>query len=380
MKKILAFSASVCLTLSAAGCGDEKSSSDTISVTTSASAETTTVEAASTETTVAETASTTEKSLSSTDKSSESQTEYKEIDITETVKNEGGLDYHMSKCGNFTFGISDELDIYEVDDFDIAFTNGDDSIIGMYCFCGFHNTVKSLAKDMIADYEEKYTNVAYGESTVNGVPCFNITADSTAADANATELKIRFSALQYGNGDIIHLAYMGAAEAQPQLEEYYQQMLDSIEYLGEPLKTEDETFSNEYYAVTASPMWYIKDKMGSVKIGLNLQDSIDEIYYGITLSGPSDEKSAKDAAESLNNTKKGLDSTVSSEIDETEICGYDAFRVTTHTKIGDIDFFLEFFYFDKDGKSRSISFMYPNGREEEFKENIQPILESLEIK
>ena len=377
MKKILAFTAAVCLAISAAGCGNEKNSSDSIS---EIVPEATTAESpAPTEEETAEETSPSE-GITEPEESTTPETEYKEIDITEVVKNEGELDYHMSKCGNFTFGISDELDICEVDDFDIAFTNGDDSIIGMYCFCGFHDTVKSLAKDMIADYEETYTNVAYGESTVNGVPCFNITADSTAADANATELKIRFSALQYGNGDIIHLAYMGAAEAQPQLEEYYQQMLDSIEYLGEPLKTEDETFSNEYYTVTASPMWYIEDKMDSVTIGLNLQDSVDEVFYRISLSINSDEKSAKDAAESSNDVKKGLNFTVSSEIDETEICGYDAFRVTTHTKTKSSDFISEAYYFDKDGKTRVINMTYLSGKEEWFRENIQPILESLEIK
>lgn len=308
--------------------------------------------------------------------------EFAERDIIQPIENRDGLNYYMSECGLFTFGISEELDICETDDLDIAFTNGDDSIIGMFTFSGWHNTLQGISEDIIADYEESYDNVAYDESTVNGVPCFNITADTTANDSNDTELKVRFSALQYGNGDIIYIVYIGAAEFQPQLEEYYQQMINSIEYLGEPLKTEDETFSNEYYTVTVSPMWYVEgnERTGIITIGLNLQDSYDDILYRISLAPPDDEKTAKDAAESANESKNERDSTLSSEIDETEICGYDAFRVTSHTKIGDSDFFLESFYFDKDGKCWQISFTYPNGREEEFKNNIQPILESLEIK
>ena len=355
---IFAISAAVCLAVSAAGCGSKKSSSDTTSETAPASTETKTTEGAST--------------------SAGAVTG----DITDVIKNDGGLNYYMSKCGKFTFGISDELEIVESDDLDIAFTNGNDSVIGMFSFSGHHLTLKGATNNVIDDYNEKYTNVASYESTVNGVPCFNVTAETTAPDDSETELKIHFSALQYGNGDIIYFTYMGAADSQPQLEEYYQQMLNSIEYLGEPLKTEDETVSNEYYTVTASPMWYIeeKEKTDSVKIGLNLQDNLDDVFYTISLFAPNDKKSSKDAAESLNDTKKGVDSTVSSEIDETKICGYDAFRVTTHTKLGATDFFSETFYVDKDGKCRQISFTYPNGREEEFKNSIQSILESLEIK
>lgn len=355
---IFAISAAVCLAVLSAGCGDKKSSSDTASTTAPASTETKTTEGTS---------------LSAGAVTG---------DITDVIKNEGGLNYHLSKCGRFTFGISEKLEIVEVDDLDIAFTNGNDSVIGMFTFSGHHQTLKGFTGEMIADYNEKYTNVASDESMVNGVPCFSITADTTAPDASETKLKIHFSALQYGNGDIIYFTYMGATDSQPQLEEYYQQMLNSIEYLGEPLKTESETFSNEYYTVTAPPMWYIeeKEKMDSVKIGLNLQDSNDDVFYEIRLFAPDGEKNAKTAAEDTNKSKKSVDSTVSSEIDETKICGYDAFRVTFHTKVGKTDFFSEIFYFNKDGKCRSIKFTYPNGREEEFKKNIQPILESLEIK
>ncbi len=380
MKRILAFSAAVCLAVSAAGCGDKKAP-DTSSGTSPTATEEITAEetSAATETETTEVTSTSVEDSSSEEETSSSDAGYVERDITDMVKNEGGLNYYMSKCGLFTFGISEDLEIFEVDDFDIAFTNGNDSVIGMFSFSGYHDTVKSIATDVISDYEEKYTNVVHNESTVNGVPCLDITADTTAPDADETKMKIRFSALQYGNGDIFYLVYMGAAESQPQLEEYYQQMLNSIEYLGEPLKTEDETFSNKYYTVTTSPMWCVEEKDGRIKIGLNLRNSIDEIYYGISLSPPDDEKNAREVAESHCDAKKKLDSTLSSEIDETEICGYDAFRVTSHTKIGEVDFFQETFCFDKDGKCWQIDSLYPNGEEEEFKKNIQPILESLEI-
>lgn len=391
MKKVLAFSAAVCLAVSAAGCGGKKSVPDTDSGINSVSTETKPPEetlpsgtaSASTETKASEESLPSVESLSSEEESSPSETVSDIGDITDVIKNEGGLNYHMSKCGGFTFGISEELEIIEVDDFDIAFkTDREDSVIGMLSFSGFHNSLKGISDDMIADFNDKYTNVVYDESTVNGVPCFNITADTTADDPDETEMKIRFSALQYGNGDIFYLVYMGAAESQPQLEEYCQQLLNSIEYLGEPLKTEDETFSNEYYTVTASPMWYIeeKEKMNCLKIGLNLQDDPEDIFYEIRLNEPNYETSPKDAAESWNDTKKGVNSTMSSEIDEVEICGYDAFRVTTHTKVGETDIFLEKFFFDKDGKCMNIGFTYPNGREEEFKKDIQPILDSLEIK
>lgn len=358
MKKILAYFLAACLAASVAGCRNKKNDYDTDSTATSVSAETKTTEGAST--------------------SAGNVTG----DITDVIKNEGGLNYYMSKCGRFTFGISDNLEIIEVDDFDIAFTNGNDSIIGMFSFSGFHQTLKSASEGVFADFDKKYTNAAAEESTVNGVPCFNITADSTAPDSAETKMKICVSALQYGNGDIFYISYIGAEESKPKLEEYFQQMLNSIEYLGEPLKTEDETVSNEYYTVTVPPMWYIekKEKVDFLKIGLNLQNSNDDVFYGIRLNAPDDEKNAKDAAESLNDGNRKLNSIVSSEIDETEICGFDAFRVTTHTKLGNTDFFSETFYFDKDGKCWRISFMYPNGREDEFKNNIQPILESLEIK
>lgn len=371
MKRLLAFSSAVCLAVSTVGCGSKKSSSDTASGEAPASAETKTTK---------DTSTTTE-GVSSTEEASASKAGSTKGDITDVVKNEDGLNYYVSKCGRFTFGISEDLEIIETDDLDIAFTNENDSVIGMFTFSGLHQTLKSATDGTIADYNEKFTNVAADESTVNGVPCFNITAETTADDADKTKLCIRFSALQYGNGDIIYLTYTGAADSKPQLEEYYDQMISSIEYLGEPLKTENETFSNEYYTVTASPMWYVEEKNNHVKIGLNLQDKTEDNWYVISLFPPDDEKSAKEAAEALNESNKTFDSTISSEIDETNICGYDAFRVTTHKKVGDsIDFFHKSFYFDKDGKCRSIVLTYPNGREEEFKENIQPVLESLEIK
>lgn len=365
MKRVLAFSATVCLALTAAGCGEKKSASDTASETTSASTE----------------IKTTEEILPSGESSS-SETESAIGDITDVVKNEGGLNYYMSKCGRFTFGISEELEIIEVDDFDIAFkTDKEDSIIGMFSFSGWHQTLKGSTDDVIADYNEKYSNVAVEESMVNGVPCRSVTADTVAPDEDETELKIHFSAFQYGNGDIMYIVYMGAVDSQPQLEKYYWQMTDSIEYHGAPLKTEDETFSNQYYTVTISPMWYFrkKDEKGTIAIGLNLQDDTDDIFYGLTLYDPIDGKSPKDAAEDANESKKKFESTVSSEIDKTELLGYDAFRVKTNTKVGETDYFLEQYFFEKDGKCMKLGFMYPNGREEEFRNNIQPILESLEI-
>ncbi|MBP3379256.1 MAG: hypothetical protein J6K77_00115 [Ruminococcus sp.] len=310
-----------------------------------------------------------------------SEPESDERDITDVVKNENGLNYYMSKCGKFTFGISENLEITEVDDFDLAFkTDKEDGVIGMFSFSGLHQTLKGSTDDVIASYNEEYTNVAVEDSTVNGVPCRSVTADTVAPDEDETELKIRFSAFQYGNGDLIYIVYMGAADSQTQLEEHYQQMVSSIEYHGAPLKTEDETFSGKYYTVTVSPMWYIEERMDGIKIGLNLQDDMYDVFYRLSLRDPIDGKSARDAAEDLNESKKKFESTVSSEIDETEICGYDAFRVKTNTKFREADSFLESYFFDKDGKCMNITFMYPNGREEEFRNDIQPILESLEIK
>lgn len=376
MKKILAFSAAVCLAVSAAGCGDKESTSDTDSGKASALPEMEITETAQEETF----GEIYESGEETTSEDETSGLDYYERDITEIVKNENGLNYYTSKCGMFTFGISEDLEIDETDDLDIAFkTDDENSIIGMFSFSGFHNTLDGSVDDTIADYKEKYTNVASEESTVNGVPCRSVTAETTK---EGVKLNIRFSAFQYGNGDIMYIVYIGAADAQSDMEKYYWQMANSIEYNGEPLKTEYETFSGKYYTATISPMWCFrkKDEKGAINIGLNLQKDVDDIYYGLSLHDPIDGKSPKEAAEDAKEVKNGLKSTVSSEIDETEFLGYDAFRLKSNAKIGELDFFTEHYYFDKDGKCMNINFLYPKDREEEFRNDIQPILDSLEIK
>ena len=99
MKKLIVLLSALCLMPSFAGCESKESVSDTVSKTVSES----------TETKTSEETLPTEEISSSEEESSESEDESAVGDITDVIKNEGGLNYYMSKCGRFTLGISEEL-------------------------------------------------------------------------------------------------------------------------------------------------------------------------------------------------------------------------------------------------------------------------------
>jgi len=307
MKRVLAFSSAVCLAVSAAGCGNKKSSSE------------------------------------------KQDAKSKITDISaETVLPENMLSFETVD-GLFSFGTSENITQADADDStnnilgencQFLFCDKEhDIFIGIMPVTDLHQTAEGFSAGLYAGYDEssEFDNLDGEPLTVGDAPAYRITAD------HENDYIFTVNTVQFGNGDIFAVISSSPESEREICERETNIILSSVSYSGEPLKTEPETYENSYFSIEISPKWYFRKSTDDfVSVSLNLQDSIDYMMYAFSL-GKIDSTDIKAAADE-EEEKNGYQNEFSRET--TEYLGCKA----EHTRfINRIDAYTDTYFFEKDG-------------------------------
>lgn len=335
IKRILLFTSALCLTAALYGCGNKSSSS-------------------------------------SETKSPSSQTDTESVSLPENMK------YYDTNGGFFSFGTDETLKQYEgetKEDYEFAFQAGDDdTLIGILTITGLHQTAKGFSESVLPDYEDEeiYSNVKGEELTIAGNPAYRITADAEG-DISYSEIMI-----QFGNGDLFTVFATASKDYVQECEKQTEIILNSVEFKGDPLKTEPETYENDYFSITAGEKWYFRSmKNDFASISLNLQNDISEMMYAFSFSALPDasdkETTAEDAAAKLGQYEFNQDITR----DTAEYMGFDAEHIRY---LNPMDAFVDYYIFEKDGVCYQAIEVCPTNMTEQYQTDIQEVIDNIVIK
>lgn len=333
-KRILLFAAALCLGITMCGCGDKNNSSK-------------------------------EKSSGS---SSETETE-------DSFKLPENIVYCDTEDELFEFAVSDSIPDGTgselIDGTEFIFNVGDDdSLIGVMAMANLHQTASGMGKGLSADFEENkiYSNIQGEELTINGNPAYRITADCK------NDIKYTLTTMQFGNGDIFAVMSTSTPAHREDCQRETDIILHSAEYKGAPLKTEPETFENDYFSITIEPKWYFnKTKDNFASIRLNIQNDYNDVWYAFSFSALLDEPDAETAAENAAAKLERFELTR----DKAEFMGYESEHIG-YENLSDV--YVDYYIFEKDGVCYQGITVYHNDLREQYNADIKKVTESIKIK
>lgn len=333
-RRILSFAAALCLGITMCGCGDKNNSPK-------------------------------EKSSGS---SSETETE-------DSFRLPENIVYCDTEDELFEFAVSDSTadgtGSEMIDGTEFIFNVGDDdSLIGVMTVTNLHQTASGMGKGLSADYEEQsdiYSNIQGEELTVNGNPAYRMTADCK------NDIKYTLTTMQFGNGDIFAVMSTSTPAHREDCQRETDIILHSVEYKGAPLKTEPETFENDYFSMTIEPKWYFnKTKDNFASIRLNIQNDDNDIWYAFSFSALPDEPDAETAAENAADRLASFELTR----DKAEFMGYKS----EHIRYDTWEAYVDYYIFEIDGVCYQAITVYNNDVREQYDADIRKVTESIEIK
>jgi len=298
-------------------------------------------------------------------------------DVT-TKPRVAGMNYYDTKDGMFTFSLSSDYKEYSnemLSDCEYTFTPDGMTAVGFMSMVDYHHTAKGFTMGMVDDFKAKFDTVDWEETTVTGLPAVKLTARKKVDGMDNT---FEYYMAQYGNGDLFMVA-MGipaASSYKIDIEEIFR----NVEYKGAPLKTGEESCKCDSFELTVPEAFYVSNnKDNTVGLKHNLAKSTAEYMCKLSFSKDS-AASAEKARDAFYEKRSSNKSSVSIEKSEAEIAGRKAYRVFNKTESAAASLTLESYYFEENGSVYSISIVADKDIYEQFKEECQPIIESLKIK
>ena len=289
-----------------------------------------------------------------------------------------GMNYYDTKDGMFTFALSSDYKDYKnemMDDCEYSFTPDGMAAIGFMSLIDYHYSAKGFTEGMVDDFKEKFDDVDWEETTVNGLPAVRLTAKK---NMDGTENTFEYYMVQYGNGDLF-MVLMGT----PVVSSYkidIEEIFSNVEYKGEPLKTGDELCDCGSFELTVPEKLYATEKSdGKVKIVNNLANSMNEYMCRLAVIEETDD-SAESAFNDYYTKRSGNNKTVSIEKGETEIAGHKAYRIFWKINASSFSLTTDTYIFDENGKVYSITITAENSEFDKFSAECQPVIDSLSFK
>lgn len=279
--------------------------------------------------------------------------------------------------GLFSFAVSEDYKLVEdaSAEYDMAFRNESSNVvIGITSVTGKHQSAKGFSDGIVPDYQQKFKEVNVEDLTVNDMPAEKL----TALDENDGEQYIfSYTMVQYGNGDLFTVMYSVPATSSFSPEGDIADMLSSLEYAGEPLKTGDEVCDCGGFKLTVGDKFYIKDKGdNSVAIKYNLAGTLAEYMCQLAIQ-EKEGASVQELASELADKWNGID--YASEVSESKVdfYGRDAQCVSYKIEKGDYRFTVTTYFFEENGKVYSATLTADTSAAEQFANDCQSVLESL---
>ena len=234
-----------------------------------------------------------------------------------------------------------------------------------------HFAGTSIMEAHMADEEKKYTNFTSSDLELNGVPAFKFTAKCIE---NNVDCDYSGVFLQYGNGDIFTMLSFYPSAEKDKYEPICEQIISSVKYLGEPLKTEDEQYSSDICSMTVGKDFYSVEKNNGAAVQLNITNSMKEYMSRITV------KPAEKTIEELKKSWEEKGKSENIESGQTDIGNYNAnyvkfTRTAMNMSVEQCSYFV-----DTPNGSYEILVMSSEGMYDEFMERAKPIFDSLVLK
>ena len=234
-----------------------------------------------------------------------------------------------------------------------------------------HFAGTSIMEAHMADEGKKYTNFTSSDLELNGVPAFKFTAKCIE---NNVDCDYSGVFLQYGNGDIFTMLSFYPSAEKDKYEPICEQIISSVKYLGEPLKTEDEHYSSDICSMTVGKDFYSVERNNGVSVKLNITNSMKEYVSCITVRPA--EKTIEELQKSWE--EKGKHSNI--ESGEAAIGNYNAKYLKSNFTTTDRTFEQCSYFVDTPNGSYEILVMSSEGMYDEFMERAKPIIDSLVLK
>lgn len=276
---------------------------------------------------------------------------------------------------------SDSIGIGE-DEYYFAVKNSDAQIAVMTPPI-FNQSLKLYAEDL-AEYMSEDTDCTNFKSEpcmINERPAYKI---SYIEDNVPMEMDI----IQYGDNYFteVLIAYPDDKKCQKQIDA----LLDSMKFSGDYLRTETEEFEYNFLKLTAEPQWDVWETSipgeNEVHIRYSQTDNFKLINAKLTI-GVYDEPEnpggkADDKVDSINKARQEVESRYSvPERGTGKFLGCDAEWVSFDTDIpGNYISKNTCYYFNKDGISYYATMSCWNEHYDQFTEEVQPLLDTVELK
>ena len=253
-----------------------------------------------------------------------------------------------------------------------AYEIGENAFITFCPMIDYHQSAhyagNSIMEDHIADEEKQYKDVAGSDLEINGVPAFKFTAK---CNDNNVDCDYSGVFLQYGNGDIFTMLSIYPSAEKDKYEPICEQIISSVKYLGEPLKTEDEQYSSDICSMTVGKDFYSVEKNNGVAVQLNITNSMKEYMSRITV------KPAEKTIEELQKSWEEKGKSEHIESGEAAIGNYNAKYLKRDFTAIDMSLEHRSYFVDTPNGSYQIDVVCSDDLIEEFMERAKPIFDSL---
>lgn len=290
-------------------------------------------------------------------------------------------DHFTLEDGQFAFSVPEGMTQTNNTEYDYTFqlTDDADSLLGITGVSGMHQTALGFGEGILADHEEAgFKNVEGTAYTFGDIPGYRITA---IEDNGGSPLDYRMDLLQFGNGDIFCI---NTAAPEGQLADCASKIdtvMSSIEYLGAPLKTEPEVIENDRFKLTVPENLYIRDPSDdeNVYIGYNLTQNDSEYISRFEITVMED-MTPEEAADTLYSQWEKNEKSSDRTKESVEFLGYDAIHMSQKLSFAGKNINSETYHLEAGGTTYWIMITTENTLSEQFKNDIQPVLDSIEFK
>ncbi len=367
MKKIAFLLSLAVLTGMVSGCGSSSSSAEAPEETSDA----VTTEAETAAPSTEEKTTDAEKTEAETENETSSETASDEANEPGT---EAGVHY-LTSDNMFSFDAPASLKRNENGTFEeceFVFEGSNGELAGVMTLCGYHYSAAGFMEGIADGFAENYGTVETATVEVNGLEAEQLTASGEDTTFVCTMV-------QYGNGDIFALmtsvpsggdAFRAEAE----------KILSTVEYSGKELKTKDENYSGKGFSMTVGPDFYLyrKDDYNAT-IKYNLADSLGEYTTSLKVSAEKVDSvsgTADDTYEQWRTNSK----TLSVSRDTAEILGHQAEHIYRTVDVLEMTVATEYYIFDDNGTAIAVTIVAPQDSLTGFRQDIQPVLDSIKIK
>ena len=299
-------------------------------------------------------------------------------------------DSYEAGGGVFSFSVDASSGLKEYNSNDeenceFCFKNEEEnSVISIMSAVNLHQTIDSVCKGREKLYASVYSHILGSNTQIGGNPAYEITG---SFKDNDTDFKFGSIGVQYGNGDLFFVIYTVPSASAEKYEKFANDILSTVQYTGEPLKTGEETYETDYFSLKAGAEWCFYNKgEDQTTVIYNLAENDDSAMCTLKITAlpisenGSAEQQIKDITDMCNSNEN-----VSNFVQaQGKVGEYDAQYAGYNLSSGEGEnkavFYHDIYCFDKGDRCYTITLLAPESVASKFMSGAMKVINTLEIK